>query len=229
MLEMVSVIFGVLIALAVSEVVQNWHWAEDVAEARASIQEEIRSNNDIFAYRVMLRPCLDAKLERVRKGVEALAAGIAAGPLDVPDLTTGGRLDDQNWQALRTSQTFAHFPEKERTALGAYYSQLSDTKTWFTEESATWSELSLIGFAPSSLERADVSRMRLATHRAAASGALIGVNAARQLRRSQSILSGPLLAKAPRYWRYVKHLRGACAYAGHPPQSLRQALLEAQP
>lgn len=229
MLEMVSVVFGVLIALAVNEAVQNWHWAEDVAEARAGIYEEIRYNDDWMAFRVMLRPCLDSQLEQARAAVEALAAGKATRASALADRVIGGRLDNQNWQALRTSSTFEHLPDQERRRLGEYYSQLDDLREWTSEEGRAWRELSLINFAPNTIERSDISRMRLAIKNAEVFGEVIGRNSANQLARAQRFVPAPLLAKAPRYARFVERIKAACGQFGQRPQDLDAAVRQAQP
>lgn len=227
-LEMASVIAGILIALAVNEAVQNWHWAEDVADARASIYEEIRYNNDWLAYRVMIRPCLDARLDRARTVVESLAAGKATRPEPLFEVTIGGRLDDQNWQALRTSSTFEHLPEQERRRLGVYYSQLDDMRSWLGEETRAWRELSLIGFAPKTIERSDVSRMRIAIKGVEVFSELAARNSANQLARAKRFTPAPLLAKAPRYADFLRRISRTCGHFGQRPQDLHAALREAE-
>lgn len=228
MLEMASVIAGILIALAVNETVQDWHWARDVAEARAGIQEEIRFDNDWLAYRVMLRPCRSAALDRARTDVESLAMGTAAGPSELFDTLSGGRLDDQNWQALRTSPTFEHFPDAERRRLGEYYSQLADIRAWVGQESQAWSELSLITYAPRTIQRSDISSMRIAIRTANLFGELIGRNAANQLKRAVELVPAPLLAKSARYGGLVKRASGACARLGLKPRDIDAAMRDAE-
>lgn len=229
MLEMASVIVGVLIALAVSEAAQNWHWAADVAEARTGIQEEIRYNNDWLAFRVMLRPCLDVRLARATDAVEALAAGTAKAPVAMPDWVTGGRIDDQNWQALRSSATFEHFANAERQQLSAYYSQLSDLKAWVAEESDAWYQLSLVQYRPETIERGEFSRMRVALMLARSRAELISRNAVNQLARARPIVGTQLFAKAQRYRRLVTRLQDACASESARPQDIGEAMRSAEP
>ncbi len=228
-LEMVSVIAGILIALGVNEAVQNWHWAEDVTDARAGIHEEIRFDNDWLAYRVMLRPCVEARLAQVRVAVEALAAGRATGPRLLADVPLGGRLDDQNWQALRTSSTFEHFPDQERRRLGEYFSQLSDLREWQKDETQAWRDLSLLNFAPNTIDRSDISRMRIAIKNAEEFGEVIGRNSANQLARAQQIVPAPMLAKARRFARSVALAETECRRIGQRLQDLDPAVRRAQP
>lgn len=187
LLEMVSVIAGVLIALLVDQLADDWREQRRVTEFRQILREEMRFNTGWYAYRVAVAPCVERIIDRLDSHVEALAAKRPVAPLDMPVITLGGRLDDQAWNALQASGSLPKFPLAEQKMLSGVYSQQNDIREWQASEGEDWVVLSLVNKPPATLTPADISQLRLAIASEWRWAALFKRNSERQIERARQL------------------------------------------
>lgn len=217
-IEMFGVIAGVLIALFVNEAVSDWHKKQDVAEARRLIREEIRYNSGFYAFRVAWAPCLARRIDLLDRHLEALARGQARQAFTFTSPITGGRLDDQSWQTLLNSGVVTDFPLEEVRLYSELYSQQVDIREWLTKEGEDWNQLTLANYEPATLDRNDLSRMRLALRSARRWAYLQELNDRRQVRRAQMLGVGPPDFKEERFLILNDRLKADCAALGIRPK-----------
>ena len=69
--EVGIIVTGVLIALALEQVVQGWEWGHKVHTAEEAMEREIFWDNGPQMYqRASIQPCIDAQLDAIRNAVE---------------------------------------------------------------------------------------------------------------------------------------------------------------
>ena len=127
-LELLVVVVGVLIALGVGELADGWRWRGNVATGRAIVIREVEGNNTYYAMRIAIAPCLARRLAAIQRDLDRVAIGRKPESPEAASISIGEQIDNQAWEALRASQTLAHFRARDLIAFGAIYSQQSAAK-----------------------------------------------------------------------------------------------------
>jgi hypothetical protein len=130
--EIGIVVIGVLIALSAQQTVDWLHWRADVAEARAALRDEIRTNAAIAAMRAEEGRCIPTRLDEIvawanggpRPDVAAAQAAQFTGPTSTV------------WELTKAGQTVARMPLKERMALARFYSAVTNQESVIQNERA---------------------------------------------------------------------------------------------
>ena len=167
--EYVIIVVGVLTALGAEQVAEHLRWQKAVAEARASIHQEMAFDSAFFADRARGRPCV---AETVARLDGAISAAQATGRVEaVPGIPSGlsAQITDAQWQAARAAQVLPHFPRAELDDLGRYYDMIETLKTYFMrDEREDWLWLNDLRDGARRLDTSDLALLRL--HLRSASG-----------------------------------------------------------
>lgn len=148
--EIGVIVIGVLIALGAEQVVETLHWREKASQAREALREEALENYNLSAERVVLAPCLDAQLDRLKARV--LAAGTRLVPMTPIKSGIGltiyrhpSRLwTDAAWQSTVTEQVSSHLTADERRSLATLYSSIGIIRQLNREELAADGQLMIL-------------------------------------------------------------------------------------
>lgn len=73
--EVLIIIVGVLIALALEQLASNWRDRERVDDIRASMDEELADFGDVLQIRLLASPCVTAKLDQIDAVLGRAGAG----------------------------------------------------------------------------------------------------------------------------------------------------------
>lgn len=188
--ELGTIVLGIIIAISLEHLVQSWNWDHEVKLARQALTAEISANNlNILAFRVAAAPCVDRHISQVDAILTALEAG--AGPEKIAfspvRRSPSSLMRDSEWQAERASQVLTHFPRSELALMSRYYAQLDDFKSWMTQETSAWSELSVLQKPLAGMTTSDLIRLRVNLDIAKDSEFRIVLNAGRQLGVSKQL------------------------------------------
>lgn len=143
--EITIIIVGVLIALGLEQAVEQWHWHNEVVEAREILREEMTGNLSGYNRDLLKRTCVLANLSQLRKLLEArnIAAVRAATAADAwtglglnlePTFTAG-------WETANSSGLLAHMGSEERRHLADGYGLFAATKYFRLEHFTKVGEL----------------------------------------------------------------------------------------
>ena len=132
--EITIIIIGVLIALGLEQSVEQWHWHNEVSEAREILRKEITGNLTTYRQDLDNRSCVLANLDQLRKLVKAgntsavkAATGFSAwtglGLNLQPTFTTG-------WETANSSGLLAHMNNEERRRLADAYGFFTVTRSF---------------------------------------------------------------------------------------------------
>jgi hypothetical protein len=160
--EVGVIVLGVLIAIALGQLVDAIHWDGQVADARALIGQDMARSNRSFAFRVAAHDCVAARLAALDRIVEQ-AAKHEARPLPdnvIPDI--GNALPNSAWETSRASQTLAHFGREPLHLYGTYYLQLGNIYTFMGEEVRDWGVIEVLRGDPNRLGSTDIAGVRVA-------------------------------------------------------------------
>jgi hypothetical protein len=174
LIEIGTIILGILIALGLEQLVEEIHWKSAVEEARASIHEEMSFNDALFQHRVRVQACVARRLEDIDKILtEAQTSGRLASVPRV-NFALSAQISDSQWQAAQAAQTLAHFPHEEISALGRYYDTVDTFKgNFLSKESDAWRWLGDLEGAPHPAASSDLMQLRFALRSARGSNITI--------------------------------------------------------
>jgi len=185
--EIGIIVMGVSIALAAEQMVEYFHWRNEVSIARKALQDEIISIDRFYIRRIGLAPC-EAKQEQEAKTIlDSLEYKGKAVPFTAFHHGAGTLLVDSEWQSERSAQVLTHFPRAELALMNRYYAILPSIVAWIEAESIAWSELSILQNPPARFEPPDIAKQRGQLDRAHRLNFLIVLNGYRMLKLSDQM------------------------------------------
>lgn len=150
LVEIGTIICGILIALTLEQVVEGFHRNAEMREAREALQEEMRDNVSTLAFGIEEDKCLLPKLD----AFAAWARGGAKPPTLKTFLAGYGV---STWETVKISAV-PHMPLEERRTLADFYDQLANEKDVVNIQRS--SALVLIGaLERDTLDREDTRRV----------------------------------------------------------------------
>ncbi len=146
--ELLVVVLGVLIALAVSEAADMVRWQMRVSKANVAIRSELARAAGVFEERNLVQPCLIRRLAQLDV---ILRAARRSGRL--PQIGNFGRppirpVERTAWDMTSSSETLLHLRERDRIAFVAIYAQMSGSGDQAMDEQDLWATLGLLENAP---------------------------------------------------------------------------------
>src|SRR5437764_10394470 len=146
--EVGIIVIGVLIALGAEQVVESWHWNNQVTEFRHALDSELGYDLGTYQYRLIQGRCVKARLDQLERWLDRSRRG-SDGPLSGP-ISLPMRLAPRTsaWEA-RTGEVYNHIPLKARLAYGAAYDNLTNFEDHSLEERAIWRDIGNFDGLPS--------------------------------------------------------------------------------
>jgi len=186
--ELGTIVLGICIAISLEQLVESWHWAGEVKEARRALVAEILANNSsIIAVRVAIAPCVDHRLDEANRILSALEAKQKPDPFTDFRLPTGFLVNDSEWQSERASQVLTHFSRDELAVFSRYYAQLPNFGTWMDREEDAWTKLNVLRKPPAAITVSDLIQLRDNFFVAQRMAGLIRTNSLRELSISKEL------------------------------------------
>ena len=185
--ELGTIVTGILIAISLEQLVEYVHWRHEVEIGRTAIVAEIAANDRFFIRRIAIAPCMDKMMGEAQSIIDSLDARTKPPAFSVFHGGPGSLLSSSEWESERSSQALTHFPRQELALMSRYYAQLPQFTIWMDDESAAWSDLSVLNKPPAGLGPSDVLRLRGSLNRAQRAEFLILLNAYRSLTLSDQL------------------------------------------
>jgi hypothetical protein len=138
--EFVTIVVGVLVALAAQELVQSLHWRREVEETRKALDAEVARDAAAFQYRMNQRPCVEQRLTELVRWVDshrsgkplALKKGITAPP--------GFELRSAAWD-VTDGEIATRIPLQVKMSYATIYDSMKSFDELTDSEQAQWSTL----------------------------------------------------------------------------------------
>lgn len=141
MLELLTIIAGVLIALVVDRVVRDFDARQDAAEARANLRVEIGTNLGRIQSRLDAQACILRRLDEIAAYLSAMRDGRRP-----PRLTWIGRphtwtMQDARWQVAASAGSASLLSRDEQAQFAFVYAGTQEFARLEEEEQDAWAQL----------------------------------------------------------------------------------------
>ena len=138
--EFVTIVVGVLVALAAQELVQSLHWRREVKETRKALDTELARDVAAFEYRMNQRPCVEQRLTELVRWVDShrsgkplpLKKGITAPP--------GFELRSAAWE-VTDGEIATRIPLQAKMNYATIYDSMKSFDELTDSEEVQWSTL----------------------------------------------------------------------------------------
>ena len=161
LIELGTVICGILIALGLEQGVEQLHWSHSVHAEREALSSELSENLKAVAFRIDEEACIDRRLTELQKVFALQAHGkpvTITGHVGRPSLWLGSQ---NTWQIALSDQSLAHMSLKDRLSLSEAFDDYKAFNELREQEDAVWRRLSLLD-RPEDLTPADWPLLRQA-------------------------------------------------------------------
>jgi hypothetical protein len=109
--EVGIIVVGVLIALIAEQLVESWHWRDQVREAEEAMRLELQTDNGPQALaRASIEPCLAQQIDAIQTEIEAGADRARVRELALAYSPPRRTWDEQAWRSASASQAAGHMP-----------------------------------------------------------------------------------------------------------------------
>ena len=215
-IEIGTIICGILIALGLEQAVETLHWSHKVEAAREALREELSSAAYSAQERLALKGCLESRLDKLEASLATSGNYWAgqpwtryAGSLLNEGAAYGAPIrnwDTGVWRSLVADGTAAHFPRDEMLRLTAVYQFIDNVREQNGHERAQLAPVAALGrsFSLSQTAR-DTIRVAVEEQREMNRlAALGGAQIADSIRRAEMGPASPL---------WLKRIKGLQRYA----------------
>jgi hypothetical protein len=185
--DIIVVVIGVLVALALNQMVENASWRGRVGVARNGIHREMEFDLAALADWLRVAPCIDQHINQAEILIDAAAQSgrIPRGQYNLEP--TGRLLLHGEFDAQNSAQTLVHFPPDELSAMGVWYDQLRNIMRWNEEVDSVWAQLHLLENGGRKLSAFDISLLRRDLQTAKDVQFLLVLNSKRQIARAKQL------------------------------------------
>lgn len=159
--EVGIIVLGVLIALGAEQLVESWHWRNEVAAERASLMEEANAMMGAIAVRNVQVPCVDQRLDEIHTILERHRRGEPLGLIRQIAHPTQLSATRGTWQIALAGQALTHMPHKEKLAFSDAFGGFDDWERAMQRERDVWLRLTPLN-TPDLLTEEDWSGIRSA-------------------------------------------------------------------
>jgi hypothetical protein len=187
LIEIGTIICGILIALSLEQGIEWLHWHEAVSQARESLRDEMAEQLEYFDARVAVAPCVDRHIDQAQALLEQSAGSHHKPQAANVGMRLGQALPESEWASERAAQTIVHFPRSERSGLSAFYGLTEDLARWRNEEEAVWDGIAVLDGPARDIEPGEIASLRADLSHARRLALLWRLNAGTQLKQARSL------------------------------------------
>ncbi len=144
--ELLTIVLGVLIALAAEAAVEEFRWAQRIDQTEDHLRQRVRENTVSVAGRQALEPCIDQMFDKLQLALETSGDDwrppfvIAGRPKGVVTAPKGG-WGTEEWNAAVADGTANHLPKKELLAFSNFFAVDAHMRRFNEQETDDIAEL----------------------------------------------------------------------------------------
>jgi hypothetical protein len=167
LIEIGTIVCGILIALALEQAVEFFHWRHEVEIGREHLREEIAFDLRVYRHRADVANCVASNLKAINSMVSRLRRGERIEPVALIVTPQNGPILSEAWESLKAGQVLVHFPKAELERYAHFYQGRIDAEYFMDRESRSWRSLHLLEGDPNRLTPQDRSTLWVAQGEAA--------------------------------------------------------------
>jgi len=186
--EVGVIVLGICIAISLEQLVETWHWDQEVKVARKALHAEMIANEaNLFARRLAYEPCVVRQIKEAEAILADLEAHRKPRRFTTFHFGESGPGNDGEWQAQRAAQTQTHFPPEELAMMSQFYKWVLDFQDWTQREEDRWAELTALREPPAGLGPSDFIRLRGGLAAIRRTDSLVRTNSGRALKMADAL------------------------------------------
>lgn len=139
--EVGIIVLGVLVALLLGAIADDWNWRRKVADARQVIRYEVGHNMQLYKWRVEQQDCIDRRLDQLAIILQQANATGRLPPVGRIGGPGSGTWPEGVWQSQLSAETATHFPAIELASLARIYRFIEMTRDQNALDSSAWLSL----------------------------------------------------------------------------------------
>lgn len=141
LIEIGTIICGILIALGLEQMVTAFEWSRKVSETREALALELAENLGKAQTRIWLASCTDQRLDALAGVIDRAARTGALPPLPTPERPPYYSWGTGVWSSALSAQTASHLPGEQLRAYSRFYQVLDRIAATEPQEEAAWTTL----------------------------------------------------------------------------------------
>lgn len=172
--EVGIIVVGVLIALGAEQIVEGFHWRQQMHATRTALYQDAADNLRSVKWRQMQQPCVDRRLTEIARIFEVHAANRPVqllGPIAHPVAEAGPH---SGWQIAVSSQALDHMSLADKLELGSAFDNYANFTDLLKREQDAWRKLGVLD-EPRSLSDGDWPILHQAYAEAASLNGRMGI------------------------------------------------------
>lgn len=177
--EIIVIVTGILIALTLEQVVEEWHWREQVESANMALGQELTESYGQGLERQAMSDCIDRRLDMIQAVIDTAATTgrlPPVGALGSPPVRTWSH---GTWDSTLAGQTGEHLPPDIRNAYSVIYGFVARISDDNQREIEAWTQIYTIVGPGRAIGPAEIDLDRLAIGKARLQNQLMGIETVR--------------------------------------------------
>jgi hypothetical protein len=166
LIEIGTIVCGILIALGLEQAIEAWHWHEVVGEEREALRDEIGQLRAVMKAQFELNPCYVGRLAEVKEIIRRHDANEPLGIIGAVGRPLFPPTPRPLWELAVADQSVAHMKLSEKRRFTDAYNWLPVYEGITLDERAAWRQLQVLNHADK-LTVSDWSTVREAFEHAA--------------------------------------------------------------
>jgi hypothetical protein len=144
--ELLTIVLGVLIALAAEAAVEEFRWAQRIDQTEDHLRQRVRGITISVAARQALQPCIDRMFDKLQLALET-SGDDWRPPFVITARTKGivtapkGGWSAEEWNAAVADGTVNHLPKKELLAFSNFFAITANVRRFNEQEAGDIAEL----------------------------------------------------------------------------------------
>jgi hypothetical protein len=144
--ELLTIVLGVLIALAAEATVEEFRWAQRIDQTEDHLRQRVRGITVSVAARQALQPCIDQMFDKLQLSLETSGDDwrppfvITGRPKGIVAAPKGG-WSAEEWNAALADGTVNHLPKKELLAFSNFFAVAANVRRFNEQETGDIAEL----------------------------------------------------------------------------------------
>ena len=158
--EIIVIITGVLIALALEQLVEQWHWQHQVESAEVALGVDLTDSVGQSHEREIVSDCVDRRLDEMAAMLDEATRTNRLPPLGPVGMAPLRSWNAGNWQSTLYGQTGEHFSVQKRSRYGIIYGFVDKLAVTNDRERSVWTNLYAMVGPGRPIEPAELASLR---------------------------------------------------------------------
>jgi len=141
LIEIGTIICGILIALALEQAVEWSHWQKELAETRETIRTELARDLGVLEFVRLQDACVDQRLALLEAWANGRARVESRNLSSMQNRVLIPRLRATAWDVAKSGAVAAHMPISDRLLYGDLYDRLATEAVIVDGERDAWRQL----------------------------------------------------------------------------------------